>query len=446
MSHPPVCAACHGPAAQLAKRSSSWASFPPRNSPDAHGRDAAAQGGNEGFYARILDAPVRMENPESTMSSTLPRSHKWRVHRPLTLLMSAVLGLLCCVLACDGEKSAHIAGLPGNAKPSKSAEVSGHGMPPKVVVVATPQREEFVDRIEALGTAHANESVLITAQVTEMVISVGFEDGQVVEAGHVLVELTSDEESAKLRAARATYDEALRQYQRVSELVEQGSDSLSHLDQRFAARDAAAARLAELRAQLADRLILAPFAGVLGIRSVSRGTVVKPGDEITTLDDIDLIKLDFSVPEAFLAYVQPGLEIRASSVAYAKKTFVGRVSVVDTRINPRTRAVRIRALIPNTDHLLRPGMLLRVELDANPRRSLSLPEQAIVPEGEHHYVFVVNKEGRAQRVEVRIGRRRPGTVEVLSGLSGDERVVVDGIDLRVGAPLQVVSAVATPGA
>jgi membrane fusion protein (multidrug efflux system) len=387
-----------------------------------------------------------MENPDSTMPSTLLHCPERRIRRPLTFLMGALLVLLCCVLACEGEKSAHRAGNPGDVKPSQAAQVPGHGMPPKPVVVATPQHEEFVDRIEALGTAHANESVLITAQVTEMVISVGFEDGQVVEAGHVLVELTSDEESAKLTAARATYDEALRQYQRISDLVEQGSDSLSHLDQRIAARDAAAARLAELQAQLSDRLIVAPFAGVLGIRSVSRGTVVKPGDQITTLDDIDLIKLDFSVSEALLAFVQPGLEIRTSSVAYAEKTFVGRVSVVDTRVDPRTRAIRIRALIPNPDHLLRPGMLLRVELYANPQRSLSLPEQAIVPEGEHHYVFLVNEEGRAQRVEVRIGRRRPGVVEVLSGLSGNERVVVDGIDLRAGAPLQVVSASAVPSA
>ena len=386
-----------------------------------------------------------MENPESTMPSTLPHSPERRVCRQLTLSMGTVLVSLCCLLACQGEKAAQGAAIPGDAKHSKAADVPGHGMPPRPVVVATPRYEEFVDRIEALGTAHANESVLITAQVTEMVTEVGFEDGQVVEAGHVLIELTSAEESAKLTAAHATYDEALRQYQRVSELVQQGSDSLSHLDQSFAARDAAAARLAELRAQLSDRLIVAPFAGVLGIRSVSRGTVVKPGDEITTLDDIDLIKLDFSVPEAFLAFVQPGLEIRTSSVAYAEKSFVGRVSVVDTRIDPRTRAIRIRALIPNTDHLLRPGMLLRVELRANPQRSLSLPEQAIVPEGEHHYVFVVNQEARAQRVEVRIGRRRPGVVEVLSGLTGNERVVVEGVDLRAGLPLQVVSVGAVPG-
>ncbi len=366
-----------------------------------------------------------------------PQFFDKHVRLPLSLLASAVL---LCALACSGENPAQGSAIPVDAK----VGAAGPGIPTTSVVVTTLLREEFVDRIEALGTAHANESVLITAQVTEMVTAVGFEDGQVVEAGHVLVELTSGEEAAKLIAARAAYDEALSQHRRIADLVKQGSDSHSHLDERVAARDAAAARLAELQAQLADRLIVAPFAGVLGLRSVSTGTVVKPGDKITTLDDIQLIKLDFSVPENFLASLRPGLEIRATSVAYPEKSFHGRVSALDTRVDPRTRAIRVRAVIENGDHLLRPGMLLRVDLHANPRRSFSLPEQAIVPEGEHHYVFVVDDDDRAQRLEVRIGRRRPGTVEVLDGLSGDERVVIDGVDLRTGVPLHVVSASSVP--
>ena len=365
-----------------------------------------------------------------------------RVRPQLTLLACGVLLSLCCALACKGENPGQGARAPGTVP----VAAAGPGVRATPVVVTTLRREEFVDRIEALGTAHANESVLITAQVTEMVTAVGFEDGEVVEAGHVLVELTSGEELAKLTAARATYDETLRQHRRVADLVKQGSDSRSHLDQRVAARDAAAARLTELEAQLSDRLIVAPFGGVLGIRSVSTGTVVKPGDEITTLDDIDVIKLDFSVPEVFLAFMQRGLVIHASSVAYREKSFVGQISAVDTRVDPRTRAIRVRAVISNSDHLLRPGMLLRVELRANPRRSLSLPEQAIVPEGEHHYVFIADGEDRAKRLEVRIGRRRPGAVELLDGLSGDERVVIDGVDLRDGEPLNVVSAGALPDA
>jgi membrane fusion protein (multidrug efflux system) len=349
--------------------------------------------------------------------------------------------LLCFALACNRDTSDQGAAGAGDEKARSDGATR---VTP--VVVATPKLEEFVDRIEALGTARAYESVIITAQVTEMVTAVGFEDGQVVEAGHVLVELTSEEESAQHDAARANYEEALRQYRRVSDLVKQGSDSRSNLDQRIAARDSASALLAELQAKLADRMIVAPFSGVLGLRSVSPGTVVKPGDEITTLDDIDQIKLDFSVPESYLASLQPGLEIRASSVAYVDTPFFGTVSAVDTRVDPRTRAVRVRALIANDEHLLHPGMLLRVDLRANPRRSVSLPEQAIVPEGDRHYVFIADGDGLAQRVEVRIGRRTPGTVEILEGLSGEERVVVDGVDLRPGAPLRVVSARSLPEA
>jgi len=360
----------------------------------------------------------------------------------LALVVSTVLLFLCLALACSQDDPAKASGTPNDVKVS----AAGREMHATSVVVTTPLREQFVDRIEALGTARANESVVITAQVTEMVTAVGFEDGQVVKAGHVLVELTNKEESAKFTAARVNYDEAQRQHRRVADLVKQGSDSHSHLDERVAARDIAFAHLAELEAQLADRLIVAPFAGMLGLRSVSQGAVVKPGDEITTLDDIDLIKLDFSVPEAFLSSLSPGLEIRASSVAYTDTLFVGRVSAVDTRVDPRTRAVRVRAVIPNSDHRLRPGMLLRVDLRANPRTSLSLPEQAIVPEGEHHYVFIVGEEDHAERMEVVIGRRRPGIVEILEGLTGDERVVIDAVDLRVGAPLRVVSAGKTPEA
>jgi membrane fusion protein (multidrug efflux system) len=277
-----------------------------------------------------------MIGPGIIMQRISPETLDTRVGPLLTWLVSTLL-LQCFVFACSGDNAAGPSSEAGEAHSTDTTRTTP-------VVVATPRREEFVDRIEALGTAHANESVIITAQVTEMVTDVGFEDGQVVEAGHVLVELTSQEESAKLAAARANYDESLRQYRRISDLVKQGSDSRSNLDQRVAARDSAAALLAELQAKLADRLIVAPFAGVLGLRSVSTGTVVKPGDEITTHDDIELITLDFSVPDSFLAALQPGLEIRASSVAYPDTPFFGRVSAVDTRVDQRTRAVRVRAL------------------------------------------------------------------------------------------------------
>jgi len=311
------------------------------------------------------------------------------------------------------------------------------------VVVGAVEERVFVDRIEALGTARANESVVVSAQVTETVKRVAFEAGAVAKEGDVLVELTSREESAQLREARANYEEAVRQYDRAARLRRDGTVSQAQLDTRTTERDAAEARLAELRARLRDRLIRAPFAGVLGMRSVSPGTLVQPGDPITTLDDIDLIKVDFSVPERFLSVIQPGLEVEATTAAYPDRRFEGVVRAVDTRIDAETRAVRIRADLPNPDHALRPGMLMAIELSANERRAYAVPEESIVPLGEKNFVFVVGAEGRAARLELDTGRRIGGHVEVLAGLAGDEKIVVEGGSMLFpGSAVEVIETTA----
>jgi len=294
------------------------------------------------------------------------------------------------------------------------------------VVITRPQTAHFSDRIEALGTARANESVVITARVMETVQRVNFQDGQHVERDAVLLELTSTEESAQLDEARANYQDAQLRYQRIADLARQGTESLSRLDEVSAARDAAQARLAELRARLSDRLVRAPFAGVLGLREVSPGSLVRPGERITTLDDIDLIKVDFSVPELFLASLETGQRIRTRSAAYPDRSFEGQITAIDTRIDPRSRALRARAEIPNPDHALRPGMLLSLEVRANPRTSTALPEEALVPLGNKQFIVLVDAEDRAQRVEVELGRREPGWVEILDTLPEDARVVIDG--------------------
>jgi len=308
------------------------------------------------------------------------------------------------------------------------------------VVLGAVEERAFVDRIEALGTARANESVVVSAQVTETVKRVAFEDGAVARAGDVLVELTSREESAQLREAQANYEEAVRQHDRATRLRRDGSVSQAQLDARRTEREGAEARLAELQARMRDRLIRAPFAGVLGMRSVSPGTLVQPGDAITTLDDIDLIKVDFSVPERFLSVIEQGLPVRATTAAYPERRFEGVVRAVDTRIDPETRSVRMRADLPNPDHDLRPGMLMAIELSANERRAYSVPEESIVPLGEKNFVFVVDAEGRAERVELETGRRTGGHVEVLGGLAGDEQIVVEGGSMLFpGSPVEVIA-------
>jgi len=326
-------------------------------------------------------------------------------------------------------------------------EAGAGGRPATPVVVSSPFEYEFADRLEALGTALANESVVITARVAETVSRVHFDDGQFVEAGTILAELERTEEVAQLAVARANRADARIRFDRVADLAKSGTESQSRYDEVRTALAGAEAHVAELEARVSDRRIRAPFAGMLGLRDVSPGTFVQPGDPITTLDDIDRIKLDFSVPETFLGMLRPGLEVRTQSAAYPDRVFVGTITAIDSRINPDTRAVRVRAEIENADHAIRPGMLLTLVLRANPRRSLAVVEQALVPRGPSQFVVVLDSEDQPNRIEIRIGRRVPGIVEVISGLESDARLVIDGASLiRPGGAVRILREEAPPSA
>lgn len=307
------------------------------------------------------------------------------------------------------------------------------------VTVETLDRQPWQDRIEALGTAKASESVTLTAKVTETVVRVNFDDGNVVESGRWLVDLSGKAEIAALEEAQAAYTESLQQYQRQADLVKMGTLSKSTLDSLIATRDAALARTNAIRARLADRVITAPFAGVLGFRQVSPGTLVTPGTPITTLDAIDTIKLDFTVPETAMAAVAAGQSVEARSAAFPDKRFVGEVKVVGTRVDPVTRSVQVRAELPNPDRTLRPGMLLTVTLELPPRPALSIPEISLIQVGTSQSVFRVGADDKAEKVEVKTGARQLGRVEIVQGLQAGDRVVVDGVvKLRAGTPISVV--------
>jgi membrane fusion protein (multidrug efflux system) len=295
------------------------------------------------------------------------------------------------------------------------------------VLVAPVREDDFVERIEALGTLKANESVELTVTVTESVTALHFDDGQRVEQGQVLVEMTSREEHALLEEARANLNEAIRQFNRVRRLESRGIEAQSLLDQRRREQDTARARLAAIESRLADRLIRAPFSGVVGLRNISVGALVEPGDTITTLDDDSLMKLEFAVPSSYLAELQPGLTIRAHTRAYQDEVFSGEVKVVGSRVDPVNRSVVVRALLANADGRLKPGLLMTVELLHKPRRTLLIPESALMPRGRKHYVLTVNGEQNlAEKVEIEIGSRRPGEVEVLHGLKVGDRVITHG--------------------
>ncbi len=313
--------------------------------------------------------------------------------------------------------------------------------PPAPVIVAAARSVPFADRIEALGTLRANESVALTASVTEKISALHFDDGDRVVAGKVLVEMTSAEEHAQLKETQALVQEASRQYRRVQSLAVQGTAAKSLLDERARELETARARLVAIESRLTDRLIKAPFAGVVGLRNISVGALVEPGDVITTLDDDSVMKLDLSVPSVYLSTLKPGLSVTATTRAYGDREFSGEVHSVDTRVDPVTRAVQVRVLLTNDQRLLKPGMLMQVDLRKDARQAIVIPEAALMPVGREQYVFVATQQDDTHKVErrqIQIGSRRPGEVEVLSGIADGDLVITHGtIRVRPGQLVEV---------
>ena len=347
--------------------------------------------------------------------------------------------------AQGGPPAAAARGGPGAGAPAGGAG-GGFSQRP-VAVVAVPVTAAKIDfEIEALGTARANESVEVTAKVVNQVAAVRFTEGQQVRRGDVLVELDSEQERADLAAAEAALAESRSLYRRSRELYTTKVLSDSQIEQIEATYKANEARVASARARVADTVIRAPFDGRVGLRRVSVGSLISPGTVITTLDDTSTIKLDFTIPETFLAAVQPGLEITARSVAFPDDRFAGKVASIDSRVDPATRAVTVRALLPNPRGLLKPGMFLTVRLSRGEVDALLVPEQALVPEQGDVFVFVVQGESAAKR-KIRLGQRRVGDVQVVEGLAPGELVVTEGTQkLRDGAAVTLQPAAAAPGA
>ena len=315
------------------------------------------------------------------------------------------------------------------------------GPPPPAVIVEIVGPEIIADRIEALGTLRPNESVRITANVSDTISSINFEDGQTVEAGEVLVELTDREESALLAEAETLAEEARRQFERHEELLATGSASESLLDERRREWRAAEARLEAVRSRLKDRLVIAPFSGRVGLRMVSPGALVAPGEPITTLVDDSRMKLDISIPAIYFTSVRPGTRIEATSPVLPGRTFEGTVTSIDSTIDPVTRAMTARAVIENPGHELIGGMLMTLNLLRNERQALVIAEEAIIPQAESTYVLVVAELGgmmRAEKREVVLGKRMPGRVEIISGLAAGDQIVTHGtLKVRPGIPVRI---------
>ena len=295
-----------------------------------------------------------------------------------------------------------------------------------MVVVKPAQYSLLNDEIEALGNIEASESIIVTSKVSEVVTSINFDDGQSVKKGQLLVQLRDAEQRAQVRIADVNLKNNERELNRIKTLVEEQSVAELEQDRLQTEIDTAKANRDSAIADLKDRQIKAPFDGVLGLRQISVGSLVTPGTEITTLDNISTLKLDFTVPERYLQVLKPGKVVEASSVAYPGDVFKGTVKSIDSRVDPVTRAVVVRALLNNPDARLLPGMLMTIDLIKETKKALIVPESAIIPRQNRQYVYVVNSNNEVVQKQVELGLRKLGIVEIVNGLKAGEKVITRG--------------------
>ena len=318
-------------------------------------------------------------------------------------------------------------------------QTSQRGARSTPVITEIVQITDFPITLKALGTAKANESVNITPQQSDVITVLNFTDGQRVEAGTLLAQLNSNEQKARLNEININLAEAERQLARIKNLALSNSTSAQLLDEQEARVKALTAQREVAQENLDKRQILAPFSGKLGLRQFSLGAYVKPGDVLTTLDDLDTIKVDFSISERHLPSVEEGQTVFAESVAYPGVQFTGMITNVDSRIDPSTRSFNIRTEIDNSHLQLRPGMLLTVTLQKRVLSTLTIDEKALVPDHENQFVFKV-VDGKAVKTQVTIGERRPGIVQILSGITEGEEIVVEGtLRIRDGSSLRILN-------
>lgn len=301
----------------------------------------------------------------------------------------------------------------------------------------------LAEKVAAVGTLLSNESVVIRPEIAGRITDIHFEEGVRVERGAPLFSLDDTIYQAELAEIQARMQLAENNYDRVRELYKKSAATGRQRDEAVSELAVSKASMKLAEARLAKTRISAPFAGIVGLRTVSVGDYVNPGQDLVKLENIQPIKVDFRVAERFLPALRVGQTIEITVDAFGGRGFVGVVYAIDPQVDPEGRSIIMRARIPNADRLLRPGLFARVSLIIEDKpQALTIPEQAIVPRGEDQYVFVIDAD-KVRFTKVVTGIRREGRVEILQGLAAGDTVVTagqlklrDGVDVKVVAPSQ----------
>lgn len=327
-------------------------------------------------------------------------------------------------------------------RPAKQGEAPAAGAgAPAVAVEARPVTVGPISReIQAVGTLRSDESVMVRPEIPGRVKAIGFDEGQKVSKGQMLVKLDDASLAADHQQALASLELAKANAQRAVSLANRGAGTERARDEAEANLRVSQAKVEQSRAQLEKTQIMAPFGGVVGLRAVSIGAYVQTGQDIVNLEALDPIKVDFRVPELFLPLVQPGLSVTIAADAYPGRTFAGTVYAIDPAVDVQGRAVLVRARIANADGALRPGQFVRLALKLDEKTdAITIPEETVVPRGDKLTVFKV-VDGKAQPTPIKTGKRQKGMVEVTEGLAPGDVVVTAGqMKLRPGVPVNVAA-------
>ena len=331
---------------------------------------------------------------------------------------------------------------PGGGASARAPAAPGGGAPRGIPVDVRPVEVRTVAQtITVVGTLLSNESIVVRPEIAGRIVQISFEEGQPVERGQPLVAIDAAVLQAAVDEARASLLLSQRNSERTQELFQRGATTARQRDETQAQLTVDEARLQLAEARLRQTRVVAPFAGVLGLRQVSIGDYVQPGQDIVNLENIDPIKVEFRVAEVSFGALASGQKLLVAVDAFPGESFPGTVYAIDPKLDAGGRSVAIRARLPNPERRLRPGMFARVQLTVAERpEAVLVPESAIVPRGQEQFVFRV-VEGKAQLVRVALGLRRDGWVEITDGLGPADRVVAAGHEkLRDGAPVAPVAA------
>ncbi len=334
--------------------------------------------------------------------------------------------------------------------------------PTQTVSITTAKSESWTPRVTAIGTLRAVSGGDIAPQVGGVITALNFDRGQDVQKGAVLAQLDDSVEQADLKSNVATLKNADVTLDRQKGLITGGNTPRSTLDQAQAARDTASAAVDRSKAIIAQKVIVAPYSGRIGLRKADIGQYVTPGASIANLQKLDPIYVDFSIPEQQIAAMKIGAEISFTADAFPGKVFKGAIRAIDARIDAATRNVLVRGEAPNPDRVLLPGMFANVEISAGAAQDVvTIPRTGVSFSLYGDTIFVAKPEAPAggapaapaadggmatlDRRVVRVGDSREDRVAILDGLAVGEEVVTQGqLKLAAGMKARVDNSSALP--